>query len=207
MTVILATVGFTPAKVQPVIDRQDEKEELVLFHDREPKSKAAARELAGYAQKLGIPAQAVETDAFDLVKCCLQVRREIRKRAGRELLLSIAGGTRVLASAALLAGILEGVRVVHVHEKTGEPQDLPLLTLQVQDALHPRQRRVLLYVRDHPRCAQRDIAAALRLTKGTVSHHVAALKAQRLLAAEPAPDDARSERLSAVPSADLLLLE
>lgn len=212
MTVIMATVGFTPAKVQPVIDREDEKEELVLFFDKDSKdnpgrSRRAAQELADSAQKLGLPCKLVPLDAFDLVQCCQHIRREIRKREGKEVVLTISGGTRVLSSAALLASILEGKRAVHISERDNAVTTLPLLRLEAGKVLNASQRRVLSFIRDHPNCQQREIAAALKLTKGTVSHHVQRLKQQKLLTADEDRDDARSERLRAVPSADLLLME
>ncbi|HEV8360381.1 MAG TPA: MarR family transcriptional regulator [Candidatus Thermoplasmatota archaeon] len=211
MTVIMATVGFTPAKIQPVIDREDAKEELVLFYDKDSRenqgrSKAAARALEAEARKLGMAVTLREIDAFDLVGCCLEIRKEMRKRAGKDIVVSIAGGARVLSSAALLASILEGARVVHINERTNEVQALPMLKLASDDVLSPQQRRVLQHIRDHPGQQQRELAAALKLTKGTVSHHVQALKQQGLVVGEPDKDDARSERLHAVPSADLLLV-
>jgi CRISPR locus-related DNA-binding protein len=215
MTVIMATVGFTPAKVQPVIDREDAKEELVLFFDKDRgensgnagRSKRAAQELAAQAEKIGMPCRFVETDAFDLVKCCTRIRQEIKKRAGKDIVLSISGGTRVLSSAALLASILEGVRVVHISEKDNAVQPLPLLKLDDRDTLNPAQKRVLVHIREHPGSSQRDVAHALKLTKGTVSHHVHRLKRQGLVEALVDADDARIERLRAVDSADLLLVD
>jgi len=209
MTVIMATVGFTPAKVHPLLRAEEQKEELVLFHDRDPagKSRRAAEEAAAEAHRLRIPVRFIAIDAFDLVQGCQQIRGEIRKRAGSEVVVGIAGGTKVLASAALLASILEGRRVVHVNEKTNEVQPLPLLRLRAEEVLHPRQRRVLRWVHEHPGCTQRQLAEALGLTKGTVSHHVRGLKEQGLVVAEEDPADARSERLRTVASAELLLLE
>lgn len=215
MTIIMATVGFTPGKVHPVIDREDRKEELVLFYDKDSrdnqgKSKLAARQLQEHGLELGMKVVLHEMDAFDLVRSCQEIRDEIRKRRARDrdadIVLSISGGTRVLSSAALLASILEGVRVVHINERTGEVQPLPMLRLRADEVLHAKQRRVLQWVKDHPGCLQREVAQALRLTKGTVSHHVQGLKEQGLVLGEPDKDDARSERLHAVPSADLLLL-
>lgn len=211
MTVVMATVGFTAAKVQPVLEAEDQKEELVLFYDKDSpenrgRSRATARELADYAAKLGVPSRPIEVSAFDLVASCMQIRREIQRRKGKEIVLSVAGGTRVLSSAALLAAILEGVRVVHISEKDNTVQALPLLKLEAGGLLNPEKRAVLSWVREHPGCKQAELVAALKLTKGTVSHHVQGLARQGLLEATPDPDDSRSRRLRAVPSADLLLM-
>jgi CRISPR locus-related DNA-binding protein len=212
MTVVMATVGFQASKVVPAIDAADAKEELVLFYDKDSKenagrSKAAARELEQYARKLGLPCSPVEINAFDLVDSCQQVRREIRKRRGKDIVVSIGAGTRVLASAGLLASILEGVRVVHVSEKDGSVQPLPMLRLDAGSVLNAQKRRVLAHIRAHPGCLQRDVAAGLGLTKGTVSHHVKGLVRQGIVEARPEPSDTRTRRLHAVPSADLLLME
>lgn len=211
MTVIVATIGFTPGKVQPVLQREEDKEELVLFHDKDKdgKSKRAAVEASLEARKLDIPTRLIEIDAFDLVDSSRLIRNEIRKRRadGKDVVVSIAGGTRVLASAALLASILEGVRVVHVNEQTNEPVTLPLLKLSASEILNDKQRRVLRFIREHPACLQREIAASFKLSKGTVSHHVQRLKRQGLVDAHPDKEDARSERLRVVPSAELLLME
>ena len=212
MTVIMATVGFTAAKVHPVLHTEDAKEELVLFFDKDSpdnkgRSKAAAKELAAYAAKLGMEVRLIEVSAFDLVESCLQVRREIRKRAGKDIVLSIAGGTRVLSSAALLASILEGVRVVHISERDNAVQPLPLLKLEAGAVLNEEKRRVLRHVRATPGCRQSDLVQALGISKGTVSHHVQGLARQGLLEQVPDEDDSRSKRLRAVASADLLLME
>jgi CRISPR locus-related DNA-binding protein len=212
MTVIMATVGYTAAKVHPVIHVEDAKEELVLFYDKttpenKGRSKATAQELQAYAQKLDVPVKLVEVSAFDLVACCMQVREEVRKRAGKEIVVSIAGGTRVLSSAALLAGILEGVRVVHISEKDNAVQPLPMLRLDAGALLNEEKRRVLRWVREHPGCKQADLVQALGLTKGTVSHHVLGLAEQGLVEQKLDPQDSRSKRLHAVASADLLLME
>jgi CRISPR locus-related DNA-binding protein len=211
MTVIMATVGFTPGKIQPIIDREDDKEELVLFYDKDSKenagrSKQAARTLEAEARKLGMAVTLREMDAFDLVACCQEIRKEMRKRDGRDIVVSIAGGARVLSSAALLASILEGKRVVHLNERTNEVQSLPMLRLAAEEVLSPQQRRVLLHIRDHPGTLQRELAQVLKLTKGTVSHHVQGLKQQGLVVGEADKRDARTERLHAVASADLLLV-
>lgn len=213
MTVVMATVGFRPEKVHPVLDREDEKEELVLFYDKDRdtehrgRSKAAARELADHARKLGVKATLLEIDAFDLVECCRLIRREMLRRKGQDIVLSIAGGTRVLSSAALLAAILEGVRVVHISEKDNAVTPLPMLRLEAGAVLNDEKRKVLAHIRAHPGCAQRHVAAALKLSKGTVSHHVQGLLRQGLLESKPDPGDSRSRLLQAVPSADILLLE
>ncbi|HVL86523.1 MAG TPA: MarR family transcriptional regulator [Candidatus Thermoplasmatota archaeon] len=211
MTVVLATVGFHPEKVLPALRSHEDKEALVLFHDTDAdgKSKRAARAAREDARRLGLEAELVAVDAFDLVATCLRLRREIRKRsaARREVVVSIAGGTRVLQAAALLAGVLEGVRVTHVNERTNVAQSLPLLRLSAAEILSPKRRRVLLFVRDRPGCQARDIAQGLSLAKGTVSHHVRELRRRGLVEGEPDPDDSRSERLRAVPSAELLLAE
>lgn len=209
MTVLMATVGFTPAKVHPVIDRLDEKEELVLFYDddKDGRSRGAAEKVAAYAESLDMPVRFVPLDAFDLVACCRVVRQEIKKRAGKDVVVSISGGTRVLLSAALLASILEGKHVVHISEKSNAIQHLPLLHLRASDVLNDKQRRVLRHIREHPGCLQRDIVDALGITKGTVSHHVKGLKKGGLVEAKGDPEDTRSQRLTAVPTAELLLME
>lgn len=212
MTVIMATVGFSPGKVQPIIEAEDSKEELVLFFDQDTptnpgRSRKAAQEIAAYAEKLGMLVRFVETDAFDLVKACQKIRAEMRKRADKDIVISVAGGTRVLSSAALLASILEGKRAVHISERDNEVQPLPMLRLEAGKVLNSKQRRVLAHIREHPDCLQRDVGAALKLTKGTVSHHVQRLKRQGLVTVRSDEGDARSERLRAVPSADLLLME
>lgn len=209
MTVVMATVGFRADKILPVLEREDRKEELVLFYDKDPegRSKNAAKEVAEQGRKLEVKVTLVEMNAFDLVASCRQIRTEIQKRPGKDIVLSIAGGTRVISSAALLAAILEGVRVVHISEKDNAVQPLPMLRLEAGAVLNNEKRKVLAYIRAHAGCAQRDIAQHLGLSKGTVSHHVQGLLKQGLLESTPDPEDSRSHRLRAVPSADILLME
>ena len=209
MTVLLGTLGFTPKKLLPSVTAHEDVRALVFFHDRHERSRQAAERVRAFCRERGLDVQGIELDAFDILECAIRMRRKVREFPREEVVFNVTGGTPVVSSAALLACILEGVRAVHVDERTGEEVALPLLTLRYGDILNPEQRRVLAIVaaKGAAGCTQADVLRATGLARATVSHHVKNLKAKRLLRAVPDPKDARREVLTVQESASLLLLE
>ena len=90
-------------------------------------------------------------------------------------------------------------------ERSGAEVPLPLMTIRYEGLLNGPKRRVLALIRDHAgECTQTDLARELGTSRGTVSHHVTALKRLGLVEAVP-HEDGRKERLRLIPTADLLL--
>lgn len=206
MTVVFGTLGFTPKKLLPTLARHDDVVKLVFFHDHHDRSKDAAASVRTYCREKGLDVEGKEVDAFDIIQCASQMRKELRRYPTHEIVFNITGGTPVISSAATLVCILEGTRAVYIDERTGEEIALPLLTMRYEEVLNEEQRRVLRFVAGKKNgCTQADIREGLGLARATISHHVKNLKNKQLLRVEADPKDARKETLHVMPSAALLL--
>ena len=79
-----------------------------------------------------MPATGVElSDAFDLLECATRIREDVRRErtSAADLRFNLAGGTRLMSSAALLVCILEGIPATYVHDETYREIPLPLLRM------------------------------------------------------------------------------
>jgi len=181
---------------------------LVFYHDHAAKSREAAEQVRAFCRERGLAAKAIALDAFDIIQCAKAMRADLRKEGAENVVFNITGGTPVISAAATLACILEGVRAVYIDERSQKEVRLPLLSLRYEEILNEPQRRVLRFVSEKGAkgCDQAEIMRALKLSRGTVSHHVTNLKAKQLLSSEADPKDARRETLRVRESAALLLM-
>lgn len=207
LTVIFGTLGFTPNKLLPTVRNHPEAHELVFFHDHAPKGKEAAARVVEFCKERGMKATDVTVNAFDIIECAREMKREVRKHKPGEIVFNLTGGTPVISSAATLVCILEGLRAVYIHEETKVETSLPLLAVRYDAILNDAQVRVLRHVAIAGTigCSQTEIVDALGIGASTVSHHVRRLKKQNLLRVEEDEDDSRSDRIFVMPSATLLL--
>jgi CRISPR locus-related DNA-binding protein len=160
---------------------------------------------------LGVPAAAVELgDAFNLFEIARRIREDVgkaRKDGATPIRFNIAGGTRLMSSAALLVCILEGIPTTYVHDETNEEIQLPLLRMNYADHLSARQKEILAHLaahRDRPP-NETTLAKALGVHKSTMNHHVKELVAKGVVEVTPDPKDTRAHLIRAAPGAELLV--
>src|SRR5207244_11908988 len=116
-------------------------------------SREARAKVMEFCRSLGVAANAVEvSDAFDLLHVAGQIRADVRKEraAGSDLRFNIAGGTRLMSSAALLVCILEGIHSTYVHDETYQEIPLPLLRISYAAGRTTKHRHVLPFLVRHP---------------------------------------------------------
>lgn len=210
MTVLFGTLGWRPQSLIPTIRSTEGLERVTFYHSDHAKSRAARAKIVEFCRSLGLPATAVELgDAFDLLRIAERIRADVRREraAGALVRFNIAGGTRLMSSAALLVCILEGIPATYVHDDTLEEVPLPLLRIAYGERLTPRQREILgLLVRDRERpYTETSLAKALGLHKATMNHHVRELEAKGALVRERDPQDRRALLVRAAPGIELLL--
>lgn len=121
MTVVLATVGFTPEKITESLRHEAGISEVILFAGSNPSSRsdATVKRIRSVAKTLEIPCRVdVRSDPYDLVACALAYSRALARLKG-EAVFNISGGTGVMQSAATLAAFLHGVPLAYynVQEK------------------------------------------------------------------------------------------
>jgi hypothetical protein len=159
-----------------------------------------------FCRALGIPAAASEVnDAYDLLQVAGQIRADVRKEksAGIDLLFNIAGGTRLMSSAALLVCILEGIPATYVHDETYREIPLPFLRITYGQGITGKQREVLTFLvknRDKD-FTETALARAMGVHKATMNHHLRELGSKGAILRRSDPEDAR--RLIIKPAAGM----
>ncbi len=195
----------------PSIKSTEALERVVFYHSDHEKSRAARSRVVDFCGSLGVPVTPVElSDAFDLLDIAVRIRQDVRK-ARQEghgpVRFNIAGGTRLMSSAALLVCVLEGIPTAYVHDETLKEIQLPLIRMSYADRLSDKQKEILRYLvehGDHPP-SETSLAKALGVHKSTMNHHVKQLVAKGVVEVSPDPEDTRSNRVRAAPGAELLV--
>src|SRR6266508_2241570 len=210
MTVLFGTLGWRPQSLIPSIRSTESLERVVFYHSDHAKSREARAKVMEFCRALGVSAAANEvSDAFDLLHVASQIRADIRKERaiGSELRFNIAGGTRLMSSAALLVCILEGIPATYVHDETYQEIPLPLLRISYGEGLTAKQREVLSFlVRNRDKdFTETALAKALGVHKATMNHHVRELEAKGAIARLSDPTDARKLIVKPAPAMDLLV--
>ena len=164
-----------------------------------------------FCNTLGVPATAIElSDAFNLFQIAQRIREDIvkaRKDAATPIRFNIAGGTRLMSSAALLVCILEGIPTTYVHDETNEEIQLPLFRMNYADHLSAKQKEILAHLvahRDRPP-NETTLAKALGVHKSTMNHHVKQLVLKGVVEVVSDPKDTRAHLIRATPGAELLV--
>jgi CRISPR locus-related DNA-binding protein len=204
---VFGTLGFTPEKFLPSLRHHAPIDRVCVFHDADERSHEAAEEVAEHCSNIGLPCEAVEVDAFDMLEATKTIRDEVTEVDPSDVVFNITGGTAVLTCAALLTSVLEGLRAetTDLRDASQPPEALPLMTMSYKELLTDAQRNVLSAIAErNGKVSQRDLTDVLDLRKATVSHHVKSLKERGLVTGQRA-EDARMEYLEVPPSADLLL--
>lgn len=205
MTILFGTLGYTPEKLLPSF-REHSVEKLVVFHDKVQESVDAARDIQAYCQRNYVPCKTISIPAFEMVKTAKTIQAEVRKHPRESIVFNISGGTPVLATAATLVCILEGLRTICLHSKDGRQIDLPLPRIQPTTFLTGPQRRILAAI---ARAGGKGITQAgleehVEVKRSTINHHVKALREKGLIIETPS---GREKRLQATETAALLLDE
>src|SRR5207249_11523817 len=130
MTVLFGTLGWRPQSLLPSIRSTENLERVVFYHSDHVKSRDARSKVMEFCRALGVTGNAIEvSDAFDLLHVAGQILADVRKdrAAGADLRVNIAGAARLMSSAALPGGILEGIPATYVHDQSSHEMPLPPL--------------------------------------------------------------------------------
>lgn len=190
MTTLLSTLGFTPDKLLPAVVQAGGVEKLIIYHapgetpakDRKARD-ALARVLTSlrdsriaiHPRKLPHPWRVPEMLAAML--------DDIGREGPGNCFFNLTGGTKAMAVAATLACLLTGTRVLYVPEESPSPRPipLPLPPISTWSTLTDRSIRLLRLLADRDFATQSELVKALRRSQATVSHHVARLRALKLV--------------------------
>lgn len=211
MTVLFGTLGWRPRSLMPSIKSTEGLERVVFYHSAHDKSRAARTRVMQFCSTLDVPATPVElSDAFNLLEIAARIRQDVvkvRQEGLGPIRFNIAGGTRLMSSAALLVCVLEGIPTTYVHDETYKEIQLPLIRMNYADRLSERQKEILAYLvahRERPP-SETALARALGVHKSTMNHHVKQLLEKGVVEVAPDPSDTRAHLIRAAPGAELLV--
>ena len=210
MTLLFGTLGWRPQSLVPSIRSTEGLERVTFYHSDHARSRAARAKVIEFCRALGVSAEAVElSDAFDLLEIAGRIRADVRreKASGAVLRFNIAGGTRLMSSAALLVCILEGIPATYVHDETLREVPLPLLRIAYGDRLTGKQREVLSFlIKNRDRAyTETALAKALGVHKATMNHHLRELEEKGAIERAKDPKDRRALLVRPAPGMELLL--
>ncbi len=192
MEVHIATVGLTE---EPIIHGMNAYpvDKLILLHSNDDKSKENSLEIVKVAEKMKIICEVHEVDAFDLENVIISIMDLHKKHRQDNLSINLTGGTKVMASAALLSGYILGVRIYYIQDGSIEKNqgkgikeltiELPVPKTNIDD-LEETQRNILSYVYQENGLLERANTAiheALKISKQNASYHLKQLEDKELI--------------------------
>ncbi|HYS99667.1 MAG TPA: hypothetical protein VEO20_03290 [Thermoplasmata archaeon] len=176
---LIATMGFDERHVLPAL-RLMPYDRLVVVAGPETFRSGGFRRLKGLEPSL----RPVPVRAFDLLDSLATVRRTILDSAAKgPVRLSVAGGTKILTSAAILAAFLEGVEAWYC---APEPIRLPVLHgLRLTEVFSPSERTMVGLIRGPVSIERLVSTAGLRgMSRRTALAAIRSLVAKGLLEIE-----------------------
>ncbi len=210
MTVLFGTLGWRPESLIPSIKSTKDLEKLCFYHSDHEKSIKARDRVVDYCNTIGLPVIPKELRTpFNLIDIATEMKRDIDEvsEKGHRIRFNIAGGTRLMSSAALLVCILKGIPTTYVHDDTFEEIQLPLLQMDYSSAFTSKQREILNYLseRGDAPLSQTKLAGALGIHKATMNHHVKELKKKGAIEISSHEKDGRVSMIRLAPHMHLLL--
>ncbi|MDY6985223.1 MAG: hypothetical protein SVE93_02305 [Candidatus Thermoplasmatota archaeon] len=153
MTVLLATLGFTHQAVMPSLRWAKNLKKVVLFHSKNAKSKEAKEKIREGCKALGVQFEPYEVkDEYALTSIIKEMNEELsrisKEYRNEEIIFNITGGTKMLASAALIICIMKGIKAIYIRETDGEILEVPLLRMKYSDVLTSAEKKTLRGIAD-----------------------------------------------------------
>ena len=182
MEVHIATVGLTKEPIFHGVNTYP-VDKLILLHSNDDKSKENSLEIAQVVKEMKIICEIQEVDAFDLENVMITIMDLHKKYVQDNMSINLTGGTKVMASAALLAGYILGVRVYYIQDGSIEKNkgkgikeltiELPVPKTNITD-LEETQRNMLAYIyqeKGYLERANTAIHEALKISNQNASYH------------------------------------
>jgi len=192
MEIHIATVGLTKEPIFHGVNAYP-IDKLILVHSNDDKSKENSHEIASAIKEMRIECEIAEVDAFDLEDVIISIMDIHKKYAQENLSINLTGGTKVMASAALLAGYILGLRVYYIQDGSIEKNkgrsikeltiELPVPRVNIHD-LEQTQKDVLSYIfKEGGRLEKANtvLHEALKITKQNASYHLKQLAGKDLI--------------------------
>jgi len=148
MTVLFATLGFTPQAVIPSLNWAPDLEKVVVFYSIAKRSHDAMEEVRKACQAREVEFGCYEVkDVHALLPTMEELSRFVDGYKPKDMIFNITGGTKMLSAAALFLCVLRGIRVIYVREEDRRVVEVPVLRVDYSQLLTKREIEVLETVR------------------------------------------------------------
>jgi len=214
MTVLLGTLGFTPAKFLGAIKTLPQITRVVFYtahtndaEDRARSEKAVA-EVNRALTSLGIPHEHVKLgDPFDFGAFLVRFLEDIRKAGSGDKVFNLTGGTKPMAIAATVACMVLGVPAYYVPEEHELAQgiELPIFRIQYSSVLTAKEYRVLKVIREMEPNSLGDLSDRLGIEQSTLSGHLRKLEKSAAVRLVAVPGKGQLRRPELTEAGSLLL--
>ncbi|MBD3192321.1 MAG: helix-turn-helix domain-containing protein [Candidatus Heimdallarchaeota archaeon] len=192
MEIHIATVGLTKEPIFHGVNSYP-VDKLVLLHSNDDKSELNAKEISDTLEKMEIECEIKEVDAFDFENVIIKVMEIHKQFLSENISINITGGTKIMASAALLSGYILGLNVYYIQDgslnkNTGKSIkdltiELPVPKINIQD-LEETQRDILSYIFKENSTLEKantELYEALKISKQNASYHLKKLAEKELI--------------------------
>ncbi len=185
MTVLIGTLGFTPAKFLGAIKTIPNITRVVFYtaHTGEAedriRSEKAVSEVKRALANFGIAHEHVKLDnPFDFGAFLTRFLDDIRKAGSEDKIFNLTGGTKPMAIAATIACMMLGVPAYYVPEEheLAPGIELPIFRIRYSTVLTPKAYKVLEAIHDIRPPSLGSLADQLGIEQSTLSGHLRKLE-------------------------------
>jgi CRISPR locus-related DNA-binding protein len=196
MTVLLGTLGFTPAKFLGAIKTLPDITRVVFYTAHTDQAKDRARSEKAVAEvnraltNFGIAHEHVKlSDPFNFGAFLTRFLEDIKKAGPEDKVFNLTGGTKPMAIAATVACIMLGIPAYYVPEEheLAPSIELPIFRIRYSTILTPKAYRILETIYEKNPDSLKDLADHLGIEQSTLSGHLRKL------------EESAAVRLTAVP--------
>ncbi len=214
MTVVFATLGFTPQKLLAALPSVSDVRKVIFYTSHSPagrdKSEKAEQEVVKVLNQLGIDYRSVVLDSpWNFIEIFRSMLKDL-SRVSDNIVFNLTGGPKTMTVAATMASILLGIPLVYFPEEEEvrlQAIHLPVLNLAYTSLLTDGQRRVLREVEKRGGQARSaDIHRTLGISSPTLEYHVKRLEKLGVIRVEPMEEDRRHRLIEITQSGELILL-
>ncbi len=215
MTVVFATLGFTPEKLLVAVASVPRVEKVIFYtahsHDTRKRSERAARDVMMALRQLGIECRPVVLRSpwnfLDILEVVLE---DLAKHSDGDAIFNLTGGPKTMTVAATMASILIGIPLLYFPEKEemkADPIHMPVLKLAYSRLLTSKQRGILEEIeRRGGSVTGAVLHKALGITPATLQHYLVKLEKLGGISVAPLEEDRRHRVIKITQSGKLLLL-
>ncbi|MBD3193186.1 MAG: ArsR family transcriptional regulator [Candidatus Heimdallarchaeota archaeon] len=195
MEVHIATIGYSKEPVLFSI-RTYSVDKLFLLHTTNKESMRNTNEIIAQVKEYGIFCDSKKIDPFNLEEIVLTIMKICNENRNDKVSINITGGTKIMASAALLTGFILGLKVYYflddrLEENKGKSinellVELPIPQVSFKD-LESTQREIIVFLLKNNGSLNRanfEIYEGLNLSKQNTSYHLKQLANKGLIELE-----------------------